>query len=160
MGFCQDACRPTYRGFDTFLGQYSGGGDKYSHSSSKILRAVLVCKHICGVVGNALDFHEDVGLTSTNLDGEIGEYSAVSSYSRLTCWNHNYLWHFRMYMEKELFIWLTIMMLMSPCTCGWRSKMSTVLWRFVGSEFTEILLTDTCLIGAFYLVRPVCLASI
>ena len=31
LGFCNWACVPTRRGFDTFYGIYGGSGDKYTH---------------------------------------------------------------------------------------------------------------------------------
>ncbi|GFR85664.1 arylsulfatase B [Elysia marginata] len=31
LGFCKWECTPTYRGFDSFYGFYSGGEDYYTH---------------------------------------------------------------------------------------------------------------------------------
>ena len=35
LGFCQKACTPNERGFDTFFGLYGGMGDQYEHKSCK-----------------------------------------------------------------------------------------------------------------------------
>ena len=32
MGYCKDACTPTYRGFDTFTGMFQGMGMFYDHT--------------------------------------------------------------------------------------------------------------------------------
>ncbi|XP_022097133.1 arylsulfatase B-like [Acanthaster planci] len=72
LGFCHRACLPTSRGFDTFFGLYTGGGDHWYYN-----RSMESHRHVSGH-----DLHDDTTEELKNVRQYDGIYSAELFTSR------------------------------------------------------------------------------
>ncbi|XP_033636869.1 arylsulfatase J-like [Asterias rubens] len=72
LGFCRKSCLPTSRGFDTFFGLYTGGGDHWYYNRTMENRPT----------GGGHDLHDDDQLQLRNVNKYDGIYSAELFTSR------------------------------------------------------------------------------